>query len=261
MSFHMLETFSIILFILPILLGSDITLWFFPNFSADEYLHLSVCLLAIWVSPVAGVIKFSVKGWIVNRGILLCRVSVKAILCEARTTCILGFASHIVSISHSLYFLLSFLFLPACLLASLSLLPPFSPPCCPSSLPLIFLFNFLFSFLPSFTLYFTNHYCVEMTIWSPAHCWWWHHSVQFISVTQSCPTLCDPMDYSTPGLPVHHQLLELAQAHVRWVGDAIQPSYPVSSPSPAFSLSQHQGLFQWVSSLHQVTIVVLEFQL
>ena len=70
-------------------------------------------------------------------------------------------------------------------------------------------------------------------------------SHQFRSVTQSCPTLCDPMDCSTPGLPVHHQLLELAQTPVHLVGDAIQPSHPLSSPSPpAFNLSQHQGLFQ-----------------
>ena len=83
---------------------------------------------------------------------------------------------------------------------------------------------------------------------------------QFSSVAQSCPTLCHPMDCSTPGLPVHHQLLEFTQTHVHWVGDAIQPSHPLSSPSPAFNLSQHQGLFQWVSSLHQVA-KVLEFQL
>ena len=84
---------------------------------------------------------------------------------------------------------------------------------------------------------------------------------QFSSVTQSCPTLCDPMNYSTPGLPVHHQLLEFTQTHVHQVGDAIQPSLPLSSPSPlAFNLSQHQGLFQGVSSLHQVA-KVLEFQL
>ena len=64
--------------------------------------------------------------------------------------------------------------------------------------------------------------------------------------------LCHPMNCSTPGLPVHHQLLEFTQTHVHRVGDAIQPSHPVSSPSPpAFSLSQHQGLFQWVSSSHQ----------
>ena len=71
------------------------------------------------------------------------------------------------------------------------------------------------------------------------------HIVQFSSVAQSCLTLCDPMDYSTPGLPVHHQLLELTQTHVHWVGDAIQPSNSLLSPSPpAFNLSQHQGLFQ-----------------
>ena len=83
----------------------------------------------------------------------------------------------------------------------------------------------------------------------------------FSSVTQLCPTLCDPMDCSTPGLPVHHQLLEFTQTHVRWVSDAIQPSHPLSSPSPpTFNLSQHQGLFQWVRSSHQVARV-LEFQL
>ena len=81
---------------------------------------------------------------------------------------------------------------------------------------------------------------------------------QFNSVAQSCPTLCDPMDCSTPGLLVHHQLLEFTQTHVHWVSDAIQPSHPLSSPSPpAFDLSQHQGLFQWVSSLHQVAKVTL----
>ena len=86
-------------------------------------------------------------------------------------------------------------------------------------------------------------------------------SVQFSSVTQACPTLCDPMNRSTPGLPVHHQLLESTQTHVHWVGDAIQLSYPLSSPSPpSLNPSQHQGLFQWVSSLHQVD-KVLEFQL
>ena len=84
---------------------------------------------------------------------------------------------------------------------------------------------------------------------------------QFSSVTQLCPTLCDPMDCSTPDLPVYHQLLEFTQIHVHWVGDAIQPSHTLSSPSPpAFSLSQHQGLFKWVNSSHQVA-KVLEFQL
>ena len=86
-------------------------------------------------------------------------------------------------------------------------------------------------------------------------------SVQFSSVTQSCLTPCDPMDGSMPGFPVHHQLLELAQTHVHRVGDAIQPSHPLSSPSsPAFNLSQHRGLFQWVSS-SQKGPKVLEFQL
>ena len=70
-------------------------------------------------------------------------------------------------------------------------------------------------------------------------------SIQFSSVAQSCPTLCDPMNRSTPGLPVHHQLLEFIQTHVHGVGDAIQPSHPLSSPSaPAPSPSQHQSLFQ-----------------
>ena len=75
-------------------------------------------------------------------------------------------------------------------------------------------------------------------------------SVQFSLVAQLCPTLCDPMNCSTTGLPVHHQLLESTQAHVHWVGDAIQPSHPLSSPSPpALNLSQHQG-FSNVSALH-----------
>ena len=76
---------------------------------------------------------------------------------------------------------------------------------------------------------------------------------QFISVPELCLTLCDPMDCSTSGLPIHHQLLEFTQIHVHWVGDAIQPSHPLSSPSPpTLNLSQHQGLFKWVSSSHQV---------
>ena len=81
------------------------------------------------------------------------------------------------------------------------------------------------------------------------------------SVTKSCSTLCDPMNSSTSGFLVLHYLLEFVQTHVCWVSDAIQPSHPLSSPSlPAFNLSHHQGLFQWVSSSHQVT-KVLEFQL
>ena len=86
-------------------------------------------------------------------------------------------------------------------------------------------------------------------------------SIQFSSVIQSCLTLCDPMDCSMPGFPVHHQLPEFIQTHIHWDGDAIEPSHPLLSPSPpAFSLSQHQGLFKWVSSSNQVA-KVLEFQL
>ena len=86
-------------------------------------------------------------------------------------------------------------------------------------------------------------------------------SVQFSSVAQSCLTLCDPMDCSMPGFPLHHQLTQRTQTHVHHVSDAIQPSHPLSSPSPpAFYLSQHQSLFEWVSSSHQVARV-LEFQL
>ena len=84
---------------------------------------------------------------------------------------------------------------------------------------------------------------------------------EFSSVAQSCPILCNSMDCSMPGFPVHHQLLELIQTHVHHIGDAIQPSHPLSSPSsPTFNLSQHQGLFQWVSSSYQVA-KVLELQL
>ena len=90
------------------------------------------------------------------------------------------------------------------------------------------------------------------------------HSVSYIpfsSVAQLCPTLCNPMNRSTPGLPVHHQLPEFTQTHVHRIGDAIQPSHPLSSPSPpALNPSQHQSLFQWVNSLHEVA-KVLEFQL
>ena len=81
------------------------------------------------------------------------------------------------------------------------------------------------------------------------HGWSNFSSVQSLSCVQPC----DPMDCSTPGFPVHHQLPELTHTHVHWVGDDIQPSHPLSSPSPpAFSLSYHQGLFHWVSCLHLV---------
>ena len=86
-------------------------------------------------------------------------------------------------------------------------------------------------------------------------------SVQFSSVAQSCLTLRNPMNRSTPGLPVHHKLPEFTQTHVHRVSDAIQPSHPLSSPSlPAPNPSQHQSLFQWVSSSHEVA-KVLELQL
>ena len=82
----------------------------------------------------------------------------------------------------------------------------------------------------------------------------------FSSVTQSYPPLCEPMNWSTPVFPVHHQLPEFTQTHVHWFGDAIQPSHLLSSPSTALNLSHHQGLFKWVSSSHQVA-KVLELQL
>ena len=89
-------------------------------------------------------------------------------------------------------------------------------------------------------------------------CFW---NIQFSSVTQSCLTICNPMNHSTPGLPVHHQLPEFTQIHVHRVSDAIQPSHPLSSPSsPAPNPSQHQSLFQWINSSHEVA-KVLEFQL
>ena len=111
--------------------------------------------------------------------------------------------------------------------------------------------------------------------WNPfgkSMCWLWQPTHRVLlcqlvfsqsvsSVTQSCPTLCSPMNHSTPGLPVHHQLLESTQTHVHRVDAAIQPSHPLWSPSPpVLNLSQHQGLFKWVSSSHQVA-KVLEFQL
>ena len=77
-------------------------------------------------------------------------------------------------------------------------------------------------------------------------------SVQFSSVAQSCPTLCDPMNGSMPGLPVHHQLPKFTQTHVHWVGDAIQTSHPLLSPSPLPSVFPSMSLFKWVSSPHQV---------
>ena len=99
------------------------------------------------------------------------------------------------------------------------------------------------------------------------HCFLWYKPKVIITFTVAVnhnhnhqSDSCDPMDHSTSGFPVHHQLPELTQTHVHWVSDAIQPSYPLLSPSSALNLSQHQGLFKWVSSSHQLA-KVLEFQL
>ena len=105
---------------------------------------------------------------------------------------------------------------------------------------------------------------VRLHIWKVSlfNKWFWENwTDQTRSVAQWCPTLCDPMNRSTPGLPVHHQLPEFTQTHVHRVGDAIQPSHPLSSPSPpAPDPSQHQSFFQWVNSAHEVA-KGLEFQL
>ena len=96
----------------------------------------------------------------------------------------------------------------------------------------------------------------------PATEWVWHTSVQISSVAQLCLTLCAPMNCSTPGLPVHHQLPEFTQTHIHRVGDAIQASHPRSSPSPpAPNPSQHQSLFQWVNSSHEVAKVLRLYQI
>ena len=115
----------------------------------------------------------------------------------------------------------------------------------------------------------------EKSYWFPTGGWWkdlesllWAPEEERLniicgccSLTNSCPVLCDLIDYSTPGSSALHYFLEFAQTHVYWVSDATQPSHPLSSPSPrAFHLSQHQGLFQWVGSSHQVA-KVLAFQL
>ena len=102
-----------------------------------------------------------------------------------------------------------------------------------------------------------NHILYDCTVLAPRFT---GARYQFSSVTQSCLTLWDPMNCSTPGLHVHHQLLDFTQTHVHRVGDATQPSHPLSSPPSAPNPSQHQSLFQWVNSLHEVA-KVLEFQL
>ena len=110
------------------------------------------------------------------------------------------------------------------------------------------------------SLFITGHKGTDTTEWL-THSYICNSKYQFSSVAQSCPTLCDPMNHSTPGLPVHHQLLEFTQTHVHQIHDAIQPSHLLSSPSPsALNSSQHQSLFQWVNSSHEVA-KVLEFQL
>ena len=109
--------------------------------------------------------------------------------------------------------------------------------------------------------YYRTWSCFRFLLFSFLYIYIYINTYQFSSVTQSCPTLCDPMNRSTPGLPVHHQLLEFTQTHVHRVDDAIQPSHPLSSPfPPAPNPSQHQSLFQWVNSSHEVA-KVLEFQL
>ena len=98
--------------------------------------------------------------------------------------------------------------------------------------------------------------------WAAGVCSLWADTPRWDNLVQSlsCDRLCDPMDCGTPGLPVHHQLPESTQTHVHWVGDAIEPSHPLSPSPPALNLSQHQSLFKWVSSSYQVA-KVLEFQL
>ena len=130
-----------------------------------------------------------------------------------------------------------------------------------SSVILLFTFNFInvpsLSLITSFALKSdlsainidnSAFFCLVLALYIFLHPFPFHLSVQFSWVAQSYLTLWDPMDYSTPGFPFHHQLLELAQIHVHWVSDTIQPFHPLSSPSPlAFNLSQHQGLFQcWI---------------
>ena len=111
---------------------------------------------------------------------------------------------------------------------------------------------------PNTTVQKHQFFGAQPSVWSNSHI---HTLIQFSSVAQSCLTLCSPLDYGIPGFPVHHQVPELTQTHVHWVSDTNQPSHPLSSPSPpTFNLSQHQGLFKWVSSSHQVA-KVLEFQL
>ena len=150
--------------------------------------------------------------------------------------------------------------------------PPWRPPNhCPWRMLTLSLFlteNIKFtsfcSFYSSIYLFVSEIFCLTFWNLSVSLCYGLFILIavsdQIRSVTQSCLTLCDPMNRSTPGLPVHHQLLEFTQTHVHRVSDAIQPSHPLSSSSPlAPNPSQHQSLFQWVNSSHEVA-KVLEFQ-
>ena len=103
-------------------------------------------------------------------------------------------------------------------------------------------------------------FCFQLFLWPTDYIGICCLIFQFSSVTQLGPPLWNPMNCSTPGFPVHHQLPELTLTHVHWVSDAIQPSHPLSPSPPTFNLSQHQGLSQWVRSSHQVA-KVLQFQL
>ena len=127
----------------------------------------------------------------------------------------------------------------------------------------IYIYIYIYSFSDSFPLQVITRYWAISLFSIAVPCWLYilYIIVQFSSVAQSCSTLWDPMNHSTAVLSVHHQLPEFTQTRVHSVGDAIQPSHPVWSPSPpAPNPSQHQGLFRWVSSSHQVA-KVLEFQL
>ena len=116
------------------------------------------------------------------------------------------------------------------------------------------------AFITSWAQDWLRHCSSESDLfWGLCHKFHCYSDIQFNSLAQLCPTLCNPIDCGMPVFPVLHQLLELAQTYVHPVGDVIQPSHPLLFPSPpAFSLSQHQGLFQWLSSSHQVA-KVLEF--
>ena len=154
---------------------------------------------------------------------------------------------------------------------TLSQTPPFA--CKSDSYKLLHLFkffpqvkvNFTFAkFSSNATPYeaFPNLYWLKWIVSLKAqHSTYFILLIQFSSVAQSCPTLCDSMNHSMPGFPVHHQLQESTQTHVHCVSDDNQTSHPLSCPSPpALNLSQYQGLFQWVSSQHQVA-KAMEFQL